>query len=41
MGTLMSNILFIALRTQIRHKIQLDRVPEKKQLPDIDTIIAI
>jgi len=40
-GTLISNILFIALRTQIRHKIQLDRVPEKKQLPDIDTIIAI
>ena len=40
-GTLFSNVLFIALRTQIRHKIQLDRVPEKKQLPGIDTIVAI
>ena len=40
-GTLVSYMLFIAMRTQVRHKIQLDRVPEEKQLPGIDTIIAI
>jgi len=40
-GTLVSYVLFIAMRTQVRHKIQLDRVPEEKQLPGIDTIIAI
>lgn len=41
LGTLLSYILFIGLRTQIRHKIQLDRVIEEKQIPGVDTIIAI
>jgi hypothetical protein len=41
MGTLVSNMIFLAIRTQVRHKIQLDQVPEKKQIPGTDTIIAI
>jgi hypothetical protein len=41
LGTLMSYVIFIATRTQVRHKIQLDRIPEEKQIPGIDTIIAI
>jgi hypothetical protein len=41
MSTIFSNALFIALRTCFRHKIQLDEVPEKKQLPNMDTIVAI
>jgi hypothetical protein len=40
-GTVLSNMLFLALRTCMRHKIQLDQVPERKQLPGVDTIIAI
>lgn len=41
LGTLISNAVFIALRSFVRHKIQLDHIPEKKQLPNIDTILAI
>jgi hypothetical protein len=41
LGTLISNSLFIAIRTLFRHKIQLDSIPLKKQIPNIDTIIAI
>lgn len=41
LGTILANMLFIMLRTCIRHKIQLDQVPERKQLPQIDTIVAI
>lgn len=39
--TIISNVLFLALRSCIHHKIQLDKVPERKQLPAIDTIVAI
>lgn len=41
LATLISNGLFIVLRTCMRHKIQLDQIPERKQLPGVDTIIAI
>lgn len=41
LGTLGSNVVFIALRTCFHHKIQLDVIPERKQLPGVDTIIAI
>jgi hypothetical protein len=40
-GTLLSNMIFIFFRTLVRHKIVLDQVPEKKQLPNIDTILAL
>ena len=40
-GTLMSNIFFIAIRSCVRHKLQLDKIDERRQLPNIDTIIAI
>lgn len=38
---LISNIVFIAIRSCVRHKLQLDLIDEKKQLPNVDTIIAI
>lgn len=41
LGTLLSNALFLALRSCFRHKIQMDIIPEKKQLPNVDTIMAI
>lgn len=36
-----SNILFLAIRSCTRHKIQLDKVPQRLQLPGVDTIVAI
>lgn len=39
-GTIFSNVLFLALRSCIHHKIQLDQIPVRRQLPTIDTIIA-
>lgn len=41
LGTLLSNVVFLAMRTCCTHKIQLDEIPERKQLPGIDTIIAV
>jgi hypothetical protein len=41
LGTLFSNALFIALRSCFTHQIQIETVPERKQLPGIDTILAI
>lgn len=41
LGTLMSNAIFIAFRCLFRHKISVDNVPESKQIPTIDTILAI
>ena len=41
LAVILSNIFFILIRTMITHKIQLDQVPVRKQLPDVDTIVAI
>ena len=41
MSTLFSNVVFLLIRSQVRHKLQLDAIDEKKQLPNVDTIIAI
>jgi hypothetical protein len=41
MSTLISNVVFLLIRSQVRHKLQLDAIDEKKQLPNVDTIIAI
>ena len=41
MSTLMSNIVFLLIRSHVRHKLQLDAIDEKNQLPNVDTIIAI
>jgi len=41
LGTLLSNALFIAVRSCVRHKITLVTVPERKKIPNIDTIMAI
>jgi hypothetical protein len=41
LGTILSNMIFIAIRTIVKHKIVLDHVPERKRLPNIDTILAI
>lgn len=41
LAIIISNILFLAFRSCFHHKIQLDKVPERKQLPNIDTIIAV
>jgi hypothetical protein len=41
MSTLFSNVIFLLIRSQVRHKLQLDAIDEKKQLPNVDTIIAI
>jgi len=40
-GLLVSNAIFLAVRACIRHKLQLDDIPERKKLPNVDTIIAI
>lgn len=40
-GTLIANILFLAIRCLVTHKIQFDQLPERKQLPNVDTIFAI
>lgn len=39
-GTLLSCMVFIAIRSCIRSKLVLDRMDVKKQLPNVDTIIA-
>jgi len=41
LGTVISTTLFLLLRSCTHHKLQLDEIPVKKQLPDIDTVIAI
>lgn len=38
---LISNMVFLCLRSQVRHKLKLDLLDQKKRLPNIDTIIAI
>lgn len=38
---LASNVFFILIRSCIRHKLQLDQIDEKRQLPNVDTIIAV
>lgn len=40
-GTILSSVLFIAIRTLVHPKIQIEQVPERKKIPGIDTIIAI
>jgi len=40
-GTIVSNLLFLLIRSCTHHKLQLDSIPVKKQLPEVDTIIAI
>ena len=40
-GLLLSNAIFLAIRTCVRHKLQLDDIPERKKLPNVDTILAI
>lgn len=40
-STLVSNMLFIGIRSCVRHKLQLDIIDEKRQLPNVDTIIAV
>lgn len=40
-STLASNVIFIIIRSFVRHKLQLDLIDEKRQLPNVDTIIAI
>jgi len=40
-GNIISNSLFLLIRSLTHHKLQLDQIPVKKQLPEIDTIIAI
>jgi hypothetical protein len=35
-----SNMSFLLIRSCVRHKLQLDKIDEKRQLPNIDTIIA-
>jgi hypothetical protein len=41
MSTLVSNVVFILIRSCIKHKLQLDAIDEKRQLPNVDTIIAV
>jgi hypothetical protein len=41
MAILTSNVFFILIRSCIRHKLQLDQIDEKRQLPNVDTIIAV
>ena len=38
---ILSNMLFIAIRSCTRHKLMLDHKDDKRQLPNIDTVIAI
>jgi hypothetical protein len=37
---LLSNMIFLCIRSQVRQKLYIDLVDEKKQLPNIDTLIA-
>lgn len=41
MSILVSNVVFILIRSCVKHKLQLDSIDEKRQLPNIDTIIAV
>lgn len=41
MSLIFSNAIFLALRTCARNKLRLDNIPERKQLPEVDTILAI
>lgn len=41
LSIIISNVMFLFFRTVLHHKIQLDKVPERKQLPAVDTIVAI
>ena len=40
-GLLLSNAFFLAIRSCVRHTLQLDDIPDRKKLPNVDTIIAI
>ena len=40
-ATIASNIFFLAIRGAVRHKFEINKIPESKQLPDIDTVVAI
>jgi hypothetical protein len=40
-ATLFSNCIFLAMRTCNHHKVKVEEVPERMQLPGIDTIVAI
>jgi hypothetical protein len=40
-STLMSNCIFLMLRSCMHHKVKVEEVPERMQLPGIDTIVAI
>lgn len=40
-GLLVSNATFLAIRACVKHKLQLDDIPERKKLPNVDTIMAI
>ena len=39
-GTIFSTTLYLLIRSLTHNKLKLDQVPVKKQLPEIDTIIA-
>lgn len=41
LSSLISGIVFIALRTCFKPQIKLDIIPERKQVPNVDTIITI
>lgn len=41
LGIMITNIVFLILRSCFRHKLQLDKVPAKKQIPNQDTILAL
>lgn len=38
---LCSNVTFLLIRSCVKHKLQLDLIDEKRQLPNIDTLIAV
>lgn len=38
---IVSNMVFLCIRSFVRHKLQLDLIDEKRQLPNVDTLIAI
>lgn len=41
LSVLASNVIFLVFRSCVRHKLRLDRIDEKRQLPNVDTIIAL
>jgi hypothetical protein len=41
LATLMSNVFFLLFRTCIRHKLNLSMIDERRQLPNIDTLMAV